>query len=255
MTIYLYVKTHNITGLKYLGKTTAKNPHKYSGSGLYWKRHLKEHGRNYSTEIIKECSTPDEIKQWGMYYSELWDVVSSEEWANLTPEQGDGGPQSIDTRVKMSKAKIGHTPWNKGKIGYLTEEQRKAISEANRARGPQTEETIAKRISKTTGKTRTKEQKGRMSAAQKGKVFSGETRQKMRYAAQNRKSEVWNKGRTNLPSSATSKVWVIENTVTTYKETIVSLRKWCIENNLQYSNVHKNAKQFGKFKEYLISLV
>jgi hypothetical protein len=37
MTIYyLYVKTHNITGLKYLGYTSRKNPHKYTGSGTRW---------------------------------------------------------------------------------------------------------------------------------------------------------------------------------------------------------------------------
>jgi hypothetical protein len=33
MTIYLYKKTHNITGLKYLGKTAQSNPYKYPGSG------------------------------------------------------------------------------------------------------------------------------------------------------------------------------------------------------------------------------
>ena len=35
---YLYVKQHNKTGLKYFGKTTKKDPLKYKGSGLYWKR-------------------------------------------------------------------------------------------------------------------------------------------------------------------------------------------------------------------------
>lgn len=39
---HLYKKTHNITGLKYLGQTT-KNPYKYRGSGTYWKRHIKIH--------------------------------------------------------------------------------------------------------------------------------------------------------------------------------------------------------------------
>lgn len=90
MTIYLYKKTHNITGLKYLGKTTAKNPHKYKGSGHYWKSHINIHGYNVTTEILKECSTIEELQQWGRYYSELWDVVNSKEWANLKPEEGDG---------------------------------------------------------------------------------------------------------------------------------------------------------------------
>ena len=30
------------------------DPHKYPGSGLYWTRHLKEHGFDYNTEVLKE---------------------------------------------------------------------------------------------------------------------------------------------------------------------------------------------------------
>jgi len=44
-TIYLYLKTHNITGLKYLGKTT-QEPHKYWGSGIDWLLHIKKYGYN-----------------------------------------------------------------------------------------------------------------------------------------------------------------------------------------------------------------
>jgi hypothetical protein len=65
MTIYLYVKTHNVTGLKYLGKTESNDPHKYPGSGTYWKSHLTKHGKDYHTEIIKECQTKDEFAYWG----------------------------------------------------------------------------------------------------------------------------------------------------------------------------------------------
>ena len=61
MTIYLYIKTHNKTGLKYLGKTTAKDPHKYHGSGADWRTHLKEHGIDYTTEIVRECQTNKEL--------------------------------------------------------------------------------------------------------------------------------------------------------------------------------------------------
>lgn len=90
MTIYLYVKTHNITGLKYLGKTS-QDPVKYKGSGKYWLAHLKKHGNDVSTQILHTCSTNDEIKILGEMYSQLWDVSSSNEWANLKPESGDGG--------------------------------------------------------------------------------------------------------------------------------------------------------------------
>ena len=91
MCIYLYVKTHNKTGLKYLGKTSAKDPYKYPGSGLRWTNHLKAHGNDCTTEIIRECQDNHEVKEWGIYYSKLWNVVESDLWANLKEEAGDGG--------------------------------------------------------------------------------------------------------------------------------------------------------------------
>ena len=90
MPIYLYVKTHNQTGLKYLGKTTATDPHAYPGSGLIWEGHLKRHGSDYSTEILLETEDPEEIQTAGQYYSTLWNVVESDDWANLQPEEGQG---------------------------------------------------------------------------------------------------------------------------------------------------------------------
>jgi hypothetical protein len=123
MTIYLCVKTHTITGLKYLCKTKSKDPHKYSGSGTYWKAHLKVHRKEHTTEILKECTSNEEIKQWGLHYSELWDVVNARDknnkklWANLKPESGDGGFTS---------------PWNKGKkIGPASLESKAKNSASN----------------------------------------------------------------------------------------------------------------------------
>lgn len=82
MIIYLYKKTHLKTGLCYLGKTSAPDPYKYSGSGKYWVRHLKKHGFYFATEILKECSSKEEVKYWGEYYSKLWNIVESDQWAN-----------------------------------------------------------------------------------------------------------------------------------------------------------------------------
>jgi len=103
MTIYLYKKTHNITGLKYLGKTT-QDPYKYKGSGIRWLPHIKKHGYDVTTEILKECATNEEVFEWGKYYSDLWDVVTDPSWANLKPEYGEGGsgPQSETTKKKRS---------------------------------------------------------------------------------------------------------------------------------------------------------
>ena len=39
---YLYVKKHAVTGKLYFGKTTAKDPIKYPGSGKYWSNHIDQ---------------------------------------------------------------------------------------------------------------------------------------------------------------------------------------------------------------------
>ena len=111
--IYLYIKTHLLTGIKYLGITRQKDPHKYTGSGTYWILHLKKHGYDYTTEILKECTTNAEVKELGMYYSKLWNIVDSEEWANLKEESGyeiiDRPPRirSLEHNLKISVAKKG----------------------------------------------------------------------------------------------------------------------------------------------------
>jgi hypothetical protein len=92
--IYLYLKTHNITGLKYLGKTI-QDPYIYKGSGKRWSRHINLHGNNVTTTIIFESNNKDEIKQQGLYYSSLWNIVADQSFANLKPEEGDGGDMSM----------------------------------------------------------------------------------------------------------------------------------------------------------------
>lgn len=98
--IYLYVKTHNQTGLKYLGKTTSIDPHLYKGSGRRWQAHCRKHGYDYSTEILFQSQSKDEIKEKGLYYSNLWNIVESKDWANLMPEQCDGGDTSMSDAFK-----------------------------------------------------------------------------------------------------------------------------------------------------------
>lgn len=114
MTIYyLYVKTHNKTGLKYLGKTKKPKPEIYLGSGKDWIIHLKEHGNDVTTEILRECTTNKELSVWGRHYSTLWDVVNSPNWANIIPETGGGGggkvgiPRTDKTKEKLSASLTG----------------------------------------------------------------------------------------------------------------------------------------------------
>lgn len=99
---YLYVKTHNVTGLKYLGQTQNFDPYNYSGSGKYWKRHLKIHGDNFSTTILLATESLFELKETGIFFSKLWNVVKSKNWANLIDESGTG-ISSNDARILAIK--------------------------------------------------------------------------------------------------------------------------------------------------------
>lgn len=90
-TYKIYVKV-SPKGLLYLGYTK-RDPLNYLGSGTYWKQHCKAHNfqiKDITTYVLHECSTKEEIQKYGVYYSELFNVVKSSKWANLTTEQGQG---------------------------------------------------------------------------------------------------------------------------------------------------------------------
>lgn len=91
--IYIYLKTHNKTKLKYLGKTT-KDPFLYKGSGKYWLRHLAKHGDDISTKILFQSPNKDKIREKGLELSKEYNIVKSLEFANLREESGDGGDTS-----------------------------------------------------------------------------------------------------------------------------------------------------------------
>lgn len=123
MNIYLYVKTHNKTGLKYLGKTY-QDPFRYSGSGKDWKHHIKEHGNDIHTDIIMVCHDKDELSYWGRYYSKLFRVTKAMDdygnriWANRIDETGggDGSNWRDPVRAEETARKISRT-MKAGKIG------------------------------------------------------------------------------------------------------------------------------------------
>ena len=87
----LMIKTHNVTGLKYLCYTQKEDHNSYKGSGKHWKNHIKEHGYDVTTEVIFESESYDEFVKCAKEYSSLFDVVSDSSWANLKNEEGDGG--------------------------------------------------------------------------------------------------------------------------------------------------------------------
>lgn len=83
----LMIKTSN-QGLRYLCITKRKDYKKYKGSGSYWKNHLSKYGDDITTEVIFETDDHQKLSEAGIYYSNLYNVVESNEWANQVPEKG-----------------------------------------------------------------------------------------------------------------------------------------------------------------------
>ena len=83
----LYLKTHNITGKKYLGQTT-RDPYTYKGSGVQWNRHLDKHGNDVTTHVLFESSNPKLFQKTALEYSKKFNVAKSNEFLNLIDEDG-----------------------------------------------------------------------------------------------------------------------------------------------------------------------
>lgn len=114
MTIYyLMIKTHNITGLKYLCQTSKQDPFTYCGSGKDWRIHLNKFGYTVRTEILAKCFSKEELNVQGRYYSNLYKVTTAVDdygcriWANRIPETGGGGPPSDKTKEKLRNSQLG----------------------------------------------------------------------------------------------------------------------------------------------------
>ena len=194
MTIYptvLYIKQHSITKKKYFGKTT-KDPYKYKGSGEYWKDHIKKHGKEHviTLWVSEPYIDKDTIVEFALSFSKEHNIVDSDLWANMKPENGlDGGAtmigktRSAETRQKISDALKGN---------IRSAETRQKISEAGKG---------VKKI------PRSDEHKQKLSDAGKGKPRSAETRLKISDALKGKPSPLkgiptgkpaWNKG---IPTS------------------------------------------------------
>lgn len=119
--IYLYVKQHKTTGLKYFGQTHTKDPYTYKGSGTYWKRHLNKHGFEIDTINVWEFNSQDDATAFAINFSIENKIVESKDWANLDIENAKQGAQpgnknatagkgklkSAEHKNKLSKSKLG----------------------------------------------------------------------------------------------------------------------------------------------------
>lgn len=145
-TIYLYIKTHKKTGLKYFGKTVKKDVHKYTGSGVYWKKHLQKHGMDYTTEIVAEFQDEMLCQEFALNFSREHNIVESDDWANLQEENGITG---------APKGHKGHK---------FTQEQLQKLSETSKERwsDPKFKEHLRKLQSASWTQQRKEEQAKRL---------------------------------------------------------------------------------------------
>lgn len=184
----LLVMEHNITGLKYFCKTTVLNRvHRYKGSGVEWLKHLREHGFNVNVGVlgfyVEEKRCLDAAKK----FSEENNIVDGNEWANAIPETGRNGgcmsgernpffgkkhkPESIES---ARQKKIGKSV-NKG--AYRSPEQREKISASLKGRkNPAVSAAL-------TGRKLSNETKAKIAEAGKKRIWSDETREKIRQAS------------------------------------------------------------------------
>jgi hypothetical protein len=116
----------------------------------------------------------------------ILNTFGSDEWKQNIGNAQKGKTFSEETRRKMSEAKMGKEPWNKGIP--MTEETRKTVSEATKGThtGPFSD-SHRENISKARkGMTFSDEHRANLSKAHKGKKASEETKAKMRAAHKKR---------------------------------------------------------------------
>ena len=188
---FLYIKQHKITGLLYFGKTT-KNPEKYHGSGVYWKRHLKKHG--HQIETLWYCLFNDQnlCTEFAVSFSEQEDIVHSKLWANAIIENGLDGAQvghpSFITNPEEVARKISETHLEL----WQDPEHRQKMIEAQKSSW--TEERKQKN-SETMKQLWTPERKARQSCALRGRKGTRKLKGVPKTAEHNRKNSEALKGR------------------------------------------------------------
>lgn len=105
MALYLLIKEHKKTGLKYLCKHEASSfsdCQSYPGSGIYWRRHLRANGNDVKTTCLYVTENKEDFRKIALEYSLKFDVINSDQWANLCNEQGQGG-DCISDKEKFGK--------------------------------------------------------------------------------------------------------------------------------------------------------
>ena len=117
------LKTCVATGLQYLCITKRRNWRLYTGSGVYWKRHLKAHGGKFNTTLLFESDDYQAFVERCIQVSAELNVVESDKFANLKPEHGYDDLQSYWAGVD------GHT------AGLIFQRRSNSLKQTHRLKG------------------------------------------------------------------------------------------------------------------------
>ena len=137
----------------------------YIGKSVFPEGRMSLHKKNFG-DIFMDIIDDVPTSEW--LFWEKWYISLFKSWGFKLENKNNGGGgtsyHNEETKLKMQKPK----PEGFGKLV------------SNRLKNtPQSPETIAKRVAKTTGKKRTKEQKEKLSKAFKGRTFSEERNKKI----------------------------------------------------------------------------
>ncbi len=186
--IYLYIKQHSITGLKYFGKTTNSNPFKYPGSGSYWSSHIKKHGKDFIRTIeIFGFDNQKLCTEFALKFSIDNNIIEEKingkkTWANLTPENGLDGTIKGTKRSEQTKARISKS--SKGRTWKVKDTSKISVSLIGKSRSDETKLKIGRGHK---GKILSEETKRKLSEANKGYKHSDEAKVKMSKSSKGRK--------------------------------------------------------------------
>lgn len=257
---YLYIKTHNVTGLKYFGKTTSTRK-RYRGSGHYWVRHIKKHGYDVTTDIIGYFTDRDECMKFALDFSEKHNIVNSKEWANERPENGVDGGDTISLKDKNEVKEIVEKRKNtmKSKSPEELEEIRQKNSEGVRKfidENPDIRQTSAKKILETrrsNGQPWHSEET-KLNIKKNNKAGTPEVRQKLREANLGKKNPEHSKRMSMKTGLANKNTRVFEVITPDIISVIIigfgNLRQYCETNNLAFGQLTKHINS-GKIEKIL----
>jgi len=155
---------------------------------------LKRYGlKNFKWEVIDTASSQTELNNKERYWIKVLHSMDPSIGYNLM-EGGGSCTRSLETRKKMSLARLGKEPWNKGKTNVYSEETKRKMSTTKKGThlGP-SNPFFGKRHSEETKRKISLANKGKPGhTLNKGRKASEESKHKMSLSHKGRKA--WNKG-------------------------------------------------------------